>query len=185
MNRMLNSARAEILLGAGHEVSLIFRIDWLATSPLQLVIAVLLAISLLPSVFIGPKLLTSVALAAVLIVTIAIALLGTDPISIEPTTLFLVPAFTCLGDALAITFLVLPHLFALGSNLNYWSLGPSNALFWMLAVVAFLSPLAQQGRGVASCPRVRVNDLSISVSQVRQSRSISEVYPLRDRLDAA
>ncbi|MCK1587165.1 hypothetical protein [Bradyrhizobium sp. 169] len=78
----------------------------------------------------------------------------TDPISIKLSTLFLVPAFTRLGAlfyreglvlgaptptsiALALTFLVLPHLFALSYNLKYWRL---DALFWMLAV-AFLSPL--------------------------------------------
>lgn len=167
--RMASSAEVEILLGTGHEVSLMFRIDWLATSPSQLAIAVLLATALLLGILTGSphKLLPSLALAAVLIVTIAITLLGTDPISIEPSALFLVPAFTCLGAlfyrkglalstqaptsvALALIFLVLPHLSALGANNNYWTIGSDAALFWMLAVVAFLSPLAHQGRSVAT-----------------------------------
>lgn len=166
--RMIKSAEMEVLLGAGHELSLMFRIDWLATTRSQLAIAVLAPIVLLLSILIGSthKFLTALAVAAALIVTIAIALLGTDPISINPSTLFLVSAFTCLGAmfyrkglvlrtqtptsiALALTFLVLPHLFALGSNMNYWLLGAKDALFWMLAVVAFLSPLAQRGRSVA------------------------------------
>ncbi|WP_145963769.1 hypothetical protein [Bradyrhizobium algeriense] len=169
LTRMINSAEMEILLGAGHEVSLMFRIDWLAVSRSQLAIAVLVAIAFLLSILVGSthKLLPSLALAAVLIVTIAIALLGTGPISIKSSTLFLVPAFTCLGAmfyrgglvlraqtptsiALALTFLVLPHLFALGSNLNYWNLGAMAGLFWMLAAVALLSPLAQQGCSVAA-----------------------------------
>lgn len=167
--RMISSAKAETLLGAGHEISLIFRIDWLPTSRSQLVSAVLVAAALLLSIFMGSthKLLTSLALAVVLILTVAIALLRIDPISIKLSTLFLVPAFTCLGTmfyreglvlrtqtrdsiALALTFLVLPHLLALGSNVNYWTVGSKAALFWMLAVVAFLSPLAQQGRSVAT-----------------------------------
>ncbi|MBM2712829.1 hypothetical protein JQK88_16660 [Mesorhizobium caraganae] len=169
VTRMVNSAEMEILLGDGHEVFRSIRIDWLATSRSQVAMAVFLAVALLLSILMGStdKLLPSLALAAVLIVTIAIALLGIDPISIQPSTLFLVPAFTCLGAmlyrkglvlraqpatsiALALTFLVLPHVFALGSNLNYWYLGALDALFWMLAVVAFLSPLAQQGRSVAT-----------------------------------
>ncbi|WP_156433560.1 hypothetical protein, partial [Bradyrhizobium retamae] len=169
VTRMINSAEMEILLDAGHEVSLMFRIDWITTSRSQVAIAVLTAIAVLLSILMGAthKLLASMALAAALIVTIAIALLGTDPINIEPSTLFLVSAFTCLGAmfygeglllrtqtptsiALALTFLVMPHLFALGSNLNYWRVGARDALFWMLAVVAFLSPLAQQGRSVAT-----------------------------------
>ncbi|WP_426441044.1 hypothetical protein [Bradyrhizobium genosp. P] len=169
ITRMVNSADLEILLGARHEVSFTLRIDWLETSRGQLAAAVLMATALLLSILMGSthKLLVSLALAAVLIVTIAIALLGTDPISLIPSTLFLVPAFICLGAmfyreswvlrsqtptsiALALTFLVLPHLSALGSNLNYWYVGSLAALFWMLAVIAFLSPLAQQGPSVAS-----------------------------------
>lgn len=168
VTRMVNSAQVEILLGAGHEFSLMFRIDWLSTSPSQLAIAMLMAIALLLNILMGGthKLLRSLALAAVLIVTIAIMLLRTDSITIKYSTLFLVPAFTCVGAmfyreglvlrtqtptsiALALTFLVLPHLLALGSNVGYWWIGSLAALFWMLAVVAFLSPLAQQGRSVA------------------------------------
>ncbi|MER8887140.1 hypothetical protein [Mesorhizobium sp. M0816] len=169
LTRMVRSAEMEILLGNGHEVFRAFRIDWLATSRSQVAIAVLLAMALLLSILMGSadKLLPSLALAAVLIVTTAITLLGIDPISIQLSTLFLVPAFTCLGAmlyhkglvlrtqpatsiALALTFLVLPHVFALGSNVNYWDLGACAALFWMLAVIAFLSPLAQQGRSLAT-----------------------------------
>ncbi|MGL3104524.1 hypothetical protein [Bradyrhizobium sp. BR 1432] len=169
VTRMVKSAEMEVLFGAGHELSLMFRINWLVTSRSQLAIAVLMAIALLLSILMGSthKLLPSLALAALLIVTIAIALLGIHPISIEPSTLFLVPAFTCLGAmfyreglvlrvqaptslALGLTFLVLPHLFALGTNANYWIGGSQAALFWMLAVVAFLSPLGQQGRSFAA-----------------------------------
>lgn len=169
VTRMVNSAEMAIVLGDGHEPSLILRIDGLATNRSQLAIALLATIGLLLSTLVSAmyKLPRSLGLAAVLILTIAIALLGTDPISIESSTLFLVPAFICLGAmfyrdglvlrtqtrtsiALALTFLVLPHVFALGSNINYWWQGSKGVLFWMLAVVAFLSPLAQQGRSVAT-----------------------------------
>ncbi|WP_439406529.1 hypothetical protein ACNJX9_34590 [Bradyrhizobium sp. DASA03076] len=167
--RTVNGAEAIMLLGAGHEVSHIFRIDWLATSRSQLAIAVLLATALLFSILMRSTLdlLSQLALIAALIVTITIAVLGTDPISIKPSTLFLVPAFACAGATLyregmvlrsqapcsmplALVFLVLPHLLALGSNLNYWIIGSYAALLWMLAVVAYLAPLAQEGRSVAT-----------------------------------
>ncbi|NYG45421.1 hypothetical protein GGD67_002879 [Bradyrhizobium sp. IAR9] len=169
VTRMINSAEMEILLGAGHEMSRMFRIDLLATSRSQLNIAVLVAIALLLSIFMGAthKFLVSLALTAVLVVTMLIALLGTDPISISPSTLFLVSVFTCLGAmfyrrglilriqvptnvGLALIFLVLPYLFAVGSISNHWIIGSRDALFWVLAVVAFLSPLAQKGRNLAT-----------------------------------
>ncbi|MGY4167829.1 hypothetical protein [Bradyrhizobium sp. USDA 4529] len=169
VSRMINSAKMEVLLGGGHEVSLMFRIDWLATNRSQLAIAVLAATVPLISILMGSsyKLFLSQVLAALLILTIAIALLGIDPISVTPPTLFLVAAFTCLfaifyregmvlrtqtptSIALALIFLVMPHLSALGSDLNYWLAGSFAALFWMLAAVAFLSPLAQEGRSAAT-----------------------------------
>lgn len=95
----VNSAKMEILLGGrargvSHVSDRLARHQSLATR-----YRVLVAIAFLLSILVGSthKLLLSLALAAVLIVTIAIALPGTDPISIEPSTLFLVPAFTCLG----------------------------------------------------------------------------------------
>ncbi|MER8747484.1 hypothetical protein NKH54_31215 [Mesorhizobium sp. M1004] len=198
VTRMVNSAKMEILLGAGHEVFRSFRIDWLAASRSQVAMAVLLAVALLLSILMGSrdKLLPSLALAAVLIITIAIALLGIDPISIQPSTLFLVPAFTCLGAmlyrkglvlrtqpassiALALTFLVLPHVFALGSNMNYWYLGAFDALFWMLAVVAFLSPLAQQGRSLATLLPLTVLAQLLTASVINDS----VLNPLRQAKD--
>ncbi|MCK1574632.1 hypothetical protein [Bradyrhizobium sp. 174] len=166
LTRMINNAELEIVLGAGHEVSHMIRVDWLTTSRSQLTIAALVAMAVLLSIFMrSPQTLRpSLALAAVLVV--AIALLGIDPISIKSSTLFLVPAFTCVGamfyrdglvlrvqtstsTTLALTFLVLPHLFALGSSLNYWNVGAMAALFWTLAIVALLSPLAQHGCSAA------------------------------------
>ncbi|MFB6453573.1 hypothetical protein [Bradyrhizobium tunisiense] len=168
VTHMVKGTQGIALLGGGHELSHILRIDRLETSPSQLAIALLAATALLLSIFMSNyKLLTSLVLASLLIATLAIALLGADPISIKLTTLFLVPTFTCLGAtfyrggmvlrtqaptsiALALMFLVLPHLLALSSRVNYWSAGSDACLFWMLAVVAFLSPLAQEGGSVAT-----------------------------------
>lgn len=169
VTRMANSAEIEILLGTGHDASVMLRIDWLPFDQSQLALAVLFATALLLSIFAGAthKLVPSLALGGGLITTIAIALLGTDPVGIKRSALFLVPAFACLGAtfycegwvlrnqtrtsaALALTFFALPHLNALGSAANYWLFGSQGALFWMLGLVAFLSPLAQQERGIAT-----------------------------------
>lgn len=99
LTRMVKSAEMESMLGAGHELSRMFRINWPVTNRSQVAIAMLVAIAFLLDVFVGSthKLLTSLAIAAGLIATIAIALLGTDSISIKSSTLFLVSAFTCVG----------------------------------------------------------------------------------------
>lgn len=208
VTRMVNGAEGITLLGIGHDVHHILRIDWLETNRAQLAIAGLLATLLLLSIFMASKhkLLTSLALAAVLIATIETALLGTDPISIKLSTSFLVPAFTCLGAmfyrkglvlrtqaptniALALIFLVLPHLFALSSRLNYWILGSDVCLFWMIALVAFLSPLAQEGRPVVTLLSLTVlaQLLTASVvnagilkpwSQMKDLRAYAAVTPL-------
>ncbi|WFU14572.1 hypothetical protein [Bradyrhizobium sp. CB3481] len=208
LTRMVKSAQLEILFGARHEISHMFRIDWLITSRSQLAIAVLLATALLLNILIGSthKLLSSMVLAVMLIVTIAIALLGIDPIKLEPSPLFLVPAFTWLGAmfyrrglvlrtqirtsiALATTFLILPHLFALGSFLNYWRVAWDAALFWMLAVVAFLSPLAEQGRSFSTLVAVTVLAQLLTASvinagivkpfrQVKDLRAYTAVTPM-------
>ncbi|WOH63903.1 hypothetical protein [Bradyrhizobium sp. BWA-3-5] len=208
VTRMVNSAEMEVLLGSGHEVSLMFRIDWLTTSLSQLAVAVVVVIALLLGILMGAthKWFLSLALAPVLILTIGIALLGIDPISIEPSILFLVPALTCLGVmfyreglvlrtqtptaiTLALSFLVLPHLFALGSNQNYWFVGSKEVLFWMLAVVAFLSPLAQRERSVAILLPLSILTQLLTTSvvnggllkpwrQVKDLRSYTAVTPL-------
>ncbi|AMA60021.1 hypothetical protein [Bradyrhizobium sp. CCGE-LA001] len=166
---MVKGTEGITLLDGGHKVSHILRIDWLETSHSQIAFAAFLATALLLSIFMASKhkLLTSGVLAAVLIVTITIVLLGTNPIRIKLSMLFLVPAFTCVGAmfyrrgiilrgqglasiVLALTFLVLPHLLALSSRVNYWVVGYDACLFWMLAAVVFLSPLAQEGRSVAA-----------------------------------
>lgn len=46
--------------------------------------------------------------------------------------------------------MIVPHLLALSSRVNYWIVGSEGCLFWMLALVAFLSPLAQRGRSVTT-----------------------------------
>ena len=45
--------------------------------------------------------------------------------------------------ALAVLFLAMPHLYAFGTNHNYWYTGSHAAVFWLLVAVILLSPLAR------------------------------------------
>jgi hypothetical protein len=44
--------------------------------------------------------------------------------------------------ALALTFLILPYVYAFGTANNYWVLGPAAGIFWILASLVLLSPIA-------------------------------------------
>jgi len=48
--------------------------------------------------------------------------------------------------ALALSFLVFPHIYAFGTNNNYWSTGALAGLFWILAGLVLLSPIARNPR---------------------------------------
>ncbi|MET3909887.1 hypothetical protein ABID59_004244 [Bradyrhizobium sp. S3.3.6] len=191
VSQLVDGTEGITLLDGGHKISHILRIDWLQTSRYQLAIAVLAATALLLSIFMGSKhkLLTSLSLAAVLIVTIAIALLGPDPISIKLPTLFLVPVFASVGAlfyregmvlrtqtptsiGLALSFLVLPHMLALSSRVDYWIVGSDACLFWMLAAVSFLSPLAGHGRSLATL-------LPLAVLAQLLTASVLNIYMLK------
>jgi hypothetical protein len=43
--------------------------------------------------------------------------------------------------SIAALFLVMPHIYAFGTNGNYWQAGGSAAIFWLLAGLALLGPL--------------------------------------------
>lgn len=43
--------------------------------------------------------------------------------------------------AVALCFAMFPHVYAFGTNGNYWASGGSAALFWLLSGVAFLGPM--------------------------------------------
>lgn len=43
--------------------------------------------------------------------------------------------------ALAFIFLLMPHIYALGTNTNYWSTGSAAGIFWLFGGIIFLAPL--------------------------------------------
>ena len=45
---------------------------------------------------------------------------------------------------LLLTFMLFPYLYSFGTNINYWRHGSSSALFWLLAGLIFLVPLASK-----------------------------------------
>lgn len=48
---------------------------------------------------------------------------------------------TCPQWALAIAFVIFPHIFSFGTNNNYWWLGGLAGIFWVLAGLVFLAPI--------------------------------------------
>lgn len=46
--------------------------------------------------------------------------------------------------SLALLFLLTPHIFAFGTNRNYWEAGVQAGLFWLLAGFAILGPIARE-----------------------------------------
>ena len=48
--------------------------------------------------------------------------------------------------AIALSFLVFPHIYAFGTGGNYWSAGSSAGIFWILAGLALLGPIASTQR---------------------------------------
>lgn len=48
--------------------------------------------------------------------------------------------------ALALIFLTFPHIYAFGTNNNYWNVGANAGIFWVLAGVALLGPIASISR---------------------------------------
>jgi len=46
--------------------------------------------------------------------------------------------------AIAALFLVMPHIYAFGTNGNYWQTGSAAAIFWLLAGVTLIGPLIRQ-----------------------------------------
>jgi hypothetical protein len=46
--------------------------------------------------------------------------------------------------AIVVLFMVMPHIYAFGTNGNYWQTGSSAAIFWLLAGLTLLGPLIRE-----------------------------------------
>lgn len=46
--------------------------------------------------------------------------------------------------SLALLFFVMPHIYAFGTNSNYWAQGTSVSIFWLLAALIVLAPLLRE-----------------------------------------
>lgn len=46
--------------------------------------------------------------------------------------------------ALACLFLMMPHIYAFGTNNNYWQIGSSASIFWLLAAITLLGPILRE-----------------------------------------
>src|SRR6218665_2413310 len=167
--RLLRGVQATTLLGSGHDLSLILRIDALNIDLRQIVIALTAGLLFFAALkwrsFSSPVAMSLLAIPP--IIATIIALTGDDPVRFRPEDLFLLPLSLTLGAvagiggeslrrhssgnvALAIIFLTLPHIFALGTNNNYWVVASLAGIFWLLAAVIFVAPMEHPTTGIGA-----------------------------------
>lgn len=162
--RFLHGAAAVSLLGSGHELVQLIRIDRPDIGPRGILAAV--GIALLA--FAGQKwtnlgrLALPVIFGMLLVIAAIIILTGLDPIGFKPNDVFLLSMTAAIALliatarqqpgvqtrsnlALALILLVVPHTLALGTNNNYWVVASFAGLMWLLAAATLFAPLAGRG----------------------------------------
>ena len=83
-------------------------------------------------------------------------------------------AATCL-------FLVMPHIYAFGSNGNYWKVGGAASIFWVLAGLTFLGPLLRRKNNLQFVfPLVIVSQVvTVMCLQIGFNAPYRQIQPLR------
>ena len=84
--------------------------------------------------------------------------------------------------ALALSFLVLPHVYAFGTNGNYWSAGAAAGIFWVLAGLVLLSPIApnQNFQALLLPLGLAVQLITVILVQTGIETPYRQPQPLRD-----
>ena len=84
--------------------------------------------------------------------------------------------------ALALIFIVLPHVYAFGTNNNYWSAGASAGIFWVLAGLVLLSPIAPNRKFQALLLPLglAVQLITVAIVQTGIETPFRQPQPLRD-----
>lgn len=84
--------------------------------------------------------------------------------------------------ALALTFLALPHVYAFGTGNNYWALGSAAGIFWVLAGLVFLSPIASNRKFLALLLPLglAVQIITVTLVQSGIETPYRQPQPLRD-----
>lgn len=91
------------------------------------------------------------------------------------------PLFPSIHWGLALSLLAMPHVYALGTNRNYWQAGGSAAIFWVLFGVVFIGPVARirKGWGFALPLVLGTQAVSATLLQTGLERPYRQAQPLR------
>jgi hypothetical protein len=148
-------------LGSRHDVLSILRIDWFPLSEVErtvAAIAITLVIILSMALQHGTELVRRLAAFACAVVALATAcvMIRGWALQIDAWVLFTISGFVALAAAvwrapavsrkavvLTLLFLIVPHVYAFGTNNNYWTQGSMAALYWVLAAALLLGPLRE------------------------------------------
>lgn len=83
--------------------------------------------------------------------------------------------------AIAALFLITPHLFAFGTNGNYWRQGSSAAIFWLLAGLTLLAPMIRERASwlLALPVAIAVQAITATLLQTGLEKPYRQPQPLR------
>ena len=81
----------------------------------------------------------------------------------------------------AALFLVMPHIYAFGTNGIYWQVGGQAAIFWLLAGLTLLSPLIRERASwlIALPPAIFVQAITATLLQTGLEQPYRQPQPLR------
>jgi hypothetical protein len=169
-NRVLNSIGMLDLLGSGQEFNKIFRIDNMNLSSREQMIMILIILMIIVGALALRRwfMLSQVfTVSGFFLAPIVVAYLlwpNAPALGFRGVVLFSVPAGAILFIALfewrelkslrpmiplALLLLVAPHIYAFGTNGNYWSHGSAAGFFWVASGLVFLTPLLRQSSDVS------------------------------------
>lgn len=83
--------------------------------------------------------------------------------------------------AIAALFIIMPHIYAFGTNGNYWKAGSSAAIFWLLAGVTLLGPLIRANASwVLLLPlAIAAQSITATLLQTGLEQPYRQTQPLR------
>jgi hypothetical protein len=75
------------------------------------------------------------------------------------------------------SFLLFPHIYAIGTTNNYWNHGIDAAIFWVLAGLVFLRPIASREKLVAILLTLGMGAMLITVEQIHRGIEVPYRQP--------
>jgi hypothetical protein len=153
-------------LGVGHDLMHIFRIDSFPTNEIEraVILSAILAIMILSiAIQHGTTLVRGLAacICALIAAAVAYCMIRGSILRINAWILFSISSFVALAGfvwccpavsrravVLALSLMIAPHVYAFGTNNNYWTQGPAVALYWVLAAAVLMAPLRKGAGGI-------------------------------------